>query len=192
MNFVRDILGFVRSLLAWWFVVEPWEQAIRVRFGKNVRLFEAGIHVKIPFFDVVYTQNVRRRISDIPLQTMTTMDGKTMTIHGSIGYKILDVMKLHMTLHDAERSVQQEIMGHITHHIVNNNVVNCRPADIIDYVKKHANLEQYGLGDMDFFLTGMVSNVPTFRLIQDSIAGSNMYHSSLTTNDRSVSPPTPY
>lgn len=170
MSILYQLLEFLRTLLNWWFVVEPWEQAIRVRFGKHVKLFDAGVHVKMPFFDKLYVQNVRRRVSSIPLQTMTTADGKTMTMHGSIGYRIADVLKLHSTLHDAEVSVQQEVLGHITQYIVTNEKTACTPEKIVAYVKAKQNLQRYGLADVDFFLQGYVSDVPTYRLIQDSMS----------------------
>lgn len=181
MSIFQGILDFLKQLLAWWFVVEPWEQAVRVRFGKHVLLMHAGVHFKIPFFDVVYKQNVRRRVSGIPVQTLTASDGAPVTVHGSIGYKICDVLKLHLTLHDAEVSVQQEVQGLVTNYVVTHSVDECTPEKIIAAVKATLNLSKYGLGDIDFFLTGFVSNVPTFRLIQDSLQQYGPYTSGLTT-----------
>lgn len=157
--------------MSWWFIVEPWEQAVRVRLGNRVQLFGPGPHMKVPFFDVLYKQNNRRRVSGIPLQTLTTKDDIPLTVHGSIGYKIADVLKLHMTLQDAEESVRQEVLGCITKYVVETNAVDCRPATIIAHVVATLDLKKYGLDDVEFFLNGYVSNVPTYRLIQDSMVG---------------------
>lgn len=181
MSIFQGILDFLKQLLAWWFVVEPWEQAIRVRFGKHVRLMHAGVHFRIPFFDVVYKQNVRRRVSGIPVQTLTASDGVPVTIHGSVGYRICDVLKLQQTLHDAEVSVQQELQGLVTNYVVSHPASECTPAKIIEAVKATVNLSKYGLNDVDFFLTGYVCNVPTFRLIQDSMQQYGPYTSGLST-----------
>ena len=169
MGIVQQLLDFFRQLLTWWLIVEPWEQAIRVRFGKHVRLFGAGVYLRIPFFDIVYKQNVRRRVSSIPVQTLTTRDGKTITLHGSIGYKIVDVLKLQQTLHDAENSVQQEVLGIITRYVVNHAATDCTPEKVVAAVSASLDLSKYGLGDVDFFLAGYVSDIPTYRLIQDSL-----------------------
>lgn len=169
MSFIQNILAFLHTLLNWWFVVEPWEQAVRVRFGKHVRLFTAGVHVRMPFFDRLYVQNIRRRVTAIPLQTLTTRDGKNITLHGSIGYKIADVLKLHMTLHDAETSVQQEVLGLITRYVVAHSLADCTPELVTQHVSSLLDLAKYGLGDVDFFLSGYVSDLPTYRLIQDSM-----------------------
>ncbi len=181
MSVIQGILDFLKNLLAWWFVVEPWEQAVRVRFGKHVRLIHAGVHFKIPFFDVIYKQNVRRRVSGIPVQTLTASDGAPVTVHGSIGYKICDVLKLQQTLHDAEVSVQQELQGLITNYVVSHSAPDCTPEKIIAGVKKKLDLSKYGIGDADFFLTGFVASVPTYRLIQDSMQQYGPYTSGLST-----------
>lgn len=173
MNLIQQIIQFVNSLLTWWFTVDPWEQAIRVRCGKHVRLFGAGLYWKFPFFDSVYKQNVRRRVSSIPIQTLTTKDRKSLTVYGSIGYKVLDVLKLHMTLHDAEHSVQQEVLGLVTDYIVQHELIACTPNLITERVKARMNLGKYGLGDVEFFLIGYVADVPTYRLLQDSIQAYN-------------------
>ena len=169
MSVIQQILELLRTLVTWWFLVEPWEQAIRVRCGKHVRLFEKGVYWKIPFFDMVYKQNVRRRVSGIPVQTLTAKDGKSLTIYGSIGYKIADVLKLHMALHDAEQSVQQEILGLVSRYVCEHEIVNCTPRQITEFVNCNLDLQKYGLADVEFFLQGYVSNVRTYRVLQDMI-----------------------
>src|SRR6267142_243142 len=94
LNIIQNILDFFKTLLQWWFIVEPWEQAVRVRFGKNVHLFNGGTHFRVPFFDSVYTQNVRRRMTSIGSQTVTTRDRKLVTIHSTLGFTIVDVLLL--------------------------------------------------------------------------------------------------
>lgn len=188
MSFIQSLLDFLRALLSWWFIVEPWEQAVRVRLGNRVKLFGPGTHLKVPFFDALYKQNVRRRVSGIPLQTLTTSDGIALTIHGSIGYKIADVLKLQMTLHDAEESVRQEVLGRVTTYVVNTPSVDCTPAKIIANVTSKLDFGKYGLAEVEFFLNGYVSNVPTYRLIQDSMAP---YMQSSLSTCNAVSPGAP-
>lgn len=181
MGIVQNILDFLRNLLSWWFVVLPWEQAIRVRFGKHSRLFGAGLYWRIPFFDVLYIQNVRRRISTIPVQTLGTADGKTITLHGSLGYRVADVLKLQLTLHDAEGSVQQEVLGLITKYVVTHAAAECGSAQIIANICAQLDLTKYGLADAEFFLTGYVADVPTYRLLQDAMQSWGAVSAGLST-----------
>lgn len=181
MNVIQSILDFITALLNWWFIVEPWDQAIRVRFGKHVRLFGAGVHFKIPFFDTVYKQNVRRRVCDVPLITLSTSDKVTVSIHSSLGYVINDVLKLHNTLQDAELAVKQEVLGHITRFIVSHAIKECSPTAIVEAVTSKLNLQKYGLGDVEFFLSGFVAGVRTYRLINDGMYAFSGTASGLTT-----------
>ncbi len=88
-----------------WAMVSPWEQAIRVRFGKYIKSFGAGIHFKIPFFDRYYIQSVRTRISDLGRQTLSTADGKGVTVSGVVEYEILDLEALYQNLQNAEDTI---------------------------------------------------------------------------------------
>lgn len=171
MNFIYQILEFVKQLLNWWFVVEPWEQAVRVRFGKHLKLFGRGVHIKVPFFDRVYIQNVRRRVMSMGTHTTTTRDGQVITLTGSLGYRITDVLKLHQTLHDAEASVLQEVQGIVNRYVASHDAADCLPEKIMAEVNAAMPLHQYGLGECDFFLGAYVSNVPAIRLIQENIGG---------------------
>jgi regulator of protease activity HflC (stomatin/prohibitin superfamily) len=171
MSIVYQILEFLKQLLNWWFVVESWEQAVRVRFGKRLKLFGPGVHVKIPFFDRVYIQNVRRRVMSMGMHTTTTRDGQVVTLTGSLGYRITDVLKLHQTLHDAEGSVLQEVQGLVSRYVASHVAADCTPERIMAEVNRALPLEQYGLGECDFFLGAYVANIPAFRLIQESLGG---------------------
>jgi hypothetical protein len=181
MNMLQQLITFIKSLFVWWFIVDPWQGAVRVRFGKNPTLFKAGVHFRIPYFDEVFIQNTRRRVSSIPIQTLTSSDRKCLTLHGSLGYSIADVMKLQSTLHNAEQSVQQEIAGLMARYVATHTAEECTPSVITDYVVANQKLERYGLGDVDFFLTGYVSDLPTFRLIQDSMQSYDYDRTKLST-----------
>lgn len=171
MNFVYQLLQFLQTALTWWFIVEPWEQAIRVRFGKHTALFGPGAHVRIPYFDRIYVQNVRRRVMALGTHTMTTRDGETITVSGSLGYKITDVLKLHQTLNDAEATVTQQVQGLVAKYVATHSANDCTPERLMECVNSMLPLTQYGLGEADFFLQGYIARLPTFRLIQDGLGG---------------------
>jgi hypothetical protein len=170
MNFIRDILDFLKSLLTWWFIVEPWEQAVRVRFGKRVRLFEAGAHVRIPFFDTVYVQNTRRRLLSIGSQTLTTADRKVLTIHSTIGYILTDVLKLQTGLHDADATIMQHVTSRLAQDIATHTMEQCAPADVAARVRAQMGLAQYGLDVVEFALTSYVGDIQTLRILSENAA----------------------
>jgi SPFH domain / Band 7 family len=180
MNIVQNILDFLKSLLTWWFIVEPWEQAVRVRFGKNVKLFTAGAHIRIPFFDNVYVQNTRRRLISIGSQALTTNDRKVLTIHSTLGYVIADVLKLQRGLHDADGTVIQHVTACIAKDVASHDLTECGPAAIAGRVEEQLDLSDYGLDVVEFALTSYVADVQTIRLLNDN-AAPYMTYQTLTT-----------
>lgn len=170
MNIIRDIIDFLKSLLTWWFIVEPWEQAVRVRFGKHVRLFMAGAHIAIPFFDSIYKQNTRRRLCSMGSQALTTRDRQVLSIHSTIGYTIVDVLKLQQGLHDADATIVQHVTARIAEDVASHDIVDCGPADIAERVRKELDLSPYGIDVVEFVLTSYTANVQTIRILQDNSA----------------------
>ncbi len=168
MNWIQQITSAITQIFKWWFIVQPWEQSIRVRFGKRVRCFEAGIHTKIPFFDRVYIQNVRKRYSIIQPQTITTTDGKTITVCGSLRYRIDDVLKLYTNLHQPEDTICQEVEAMLTQYIIARELSECQPVKISEHIASGIDMTQYGLCDVEFFITDFAV-VRTYRLINGDL-----------------------
>lgn len=167
MNIIRDLIDFLKSLLTWWFIVEPWEQAVRVRFGKHVRLFGAGAHIAIPFFDAIYKQNIRRRLCSMGSQALTTKDRQILTVHSTIGYLIKDVLKLQQGLHDADGTLVQHVTARIAEDVASHDLAQCGPAEIANRVRARLDLAEYGLEVIEFVLTSYTANVQTIRILQD-------------------------
>lgn len=127
MNSIRDLIAALKSALTWWVTVAPWEQAIRVRLGKNVRLLRAGVHLRIPGFDRFYIQTVRRRVLASAAQTVTTSDGHALTVATTIGYRIADLLRLYETLHHAEGSLLALVAGSVGNFVGSVSKLECSP-----------------------------------------------------------------
>lgn len=167
MTAVNEIFGFLGKLVKWWFIVMPWEQAIFIRSGKKTKLLGPGLYFKIPFLDLVFLQTIRTRMVDIPFQTITTKDFKTLTIKTTIGYSISDMFKLYNTLAQPEFYLASLTSSHVSDFIVKSNFVEISPLTLENYVNSKMNAEQYGLQDFKMHLTGW-AEVRTYRIIQDS------------------------
>lgn len=70
--------------------VMPWERAVHVRLGSHTTVWEPGWHIRIPFVDEVHLQSTKLRISGAGPQTISTKDGKILTLSMSIGFSIDD------------------------------------------------------------------------------------------------------
>lgn len=149
MEVVNQIFSFLAKMLEWWFIVMPWEQAIFVRGRSKAKLLKSGTYFKIPFYDKVFVQTVRIRAIDSPIQTMSTKDGKTITLKSLVWYSIGDMFKLYNTLSHPEATLSGMVMGYIS-----------------EYTQAKINADKYGLKDVSVKITSW-AEVKTYRLIQD-------------------------
>lgn len=161
---IREVMHQLGRLFTWLLIVAPWEQALRVRWGRHVRLLNGGTYIRIPFIDRVYRQSVRRRLSIIPPQTLTTKDGRAITVGAAIGYAIVDLRKLYDTLHDAADTIQSAVSARVASYVATHTFDECRPEQIEAHVRDGLTLGEYGLGSTEFYITNFAA-VKTYRFI---------------------------
>lgn len=178
MEIIGQLVQFIKEIFSWWFIVTPWEQAVFVRAGKQTKVLKAGFYFKIPFVDQVYLQPIRLRTIDMPMQTISTNDGKTITVKSVLTYSITDIFKLYNTISHPETTLSGIVMSQISNYIRSTDYVAMNTEQMeIDIVKRLSG-NDYGLGDLSVRITSW-AEVKTFRLIQDQ---SFMYADGLDMN----------
>lgn len=182
MNTLISLLTRFFQLFVWWVVVEPWERALRVRLGSKTIELQPGFHWKIPYVDAIYRQSVRLRCSKLEVQTLTTSDGKTVTLSGNVSYCIEDVSKLYGSLAHAEDTIRLLTASAIAGFVSSTVSTECLPAKIEEAVSGKLEFGQYGLGKLRITLTSFAF-VRTYRIINDSLWGTNGDQLNTTTPD---------
>lgn len=167
MNYIGQLFEFLQKLVIWWITVMPWEEAVHVRMGKTVKVLKEGLHLRIPFIDRVYIQDIRVRIMQSPPQTVTTKDGKTITLIMSVGYSIVDIYKLYNSLYHVDQTLCTMMQGIIAEEVYSRDLINCFPVDLEYAVKSKMIGDVYGLRFDNIKIVGFAI-VKTYRLIQDS------------------------
>ncbi len=170
MNGLIEFIRRFAEIFIWWTIIQPWEGAIRVRFGRWVQTLVPGIHFRVPYVDSVFRQTMRLRFCMMGVQTLSTTDGKTITLAASVGYCIADIWKLYNTLHHAEETIRQLAMGEIARFIQTRKVVECNPEAIETAISKTLNFDDYGIAFDSIRLIDFAI-VKTFRLIQEQRYG---------------------
>lgn len=166
---MTSILQIIRQFFAmfrWWVVIMPWEQAVRVRLGKNARVLRGGVHWRVPIMHAVYKQSCRLRAMSLPTQTISSRDGKTITLSASCGFSISDILKLYQTLHNADSTIGQLIEIAIATYVTTHDFHECLPPMICDAAIREVNLSRYGLGEIRLSINSFAV-VKTFRIIND-------------------------
>jgi len=165
-EFLRSLLSGVRRLRPF-VVVGPWEQGVRIRFGKTAKLLYPGFHLIIPILDRVFVYGTQRRTVNIPMQTVTTSDGAPITIAGACAYTIKNLLTLYTSLHCPDDAVISFSQGAVAKFVTGHPVAEIDPEKIEAYVVKQIDLTKYGLSQIEVFITDMV-RVKTYRIINDS------------------------
>lgn len=179
MNQVQQFFEYIFNAVKVFIIVQPWETGIRVRNGNRVKKLEKGIYFRIPYFDSVFVQESRLRVVDMPIQTLTSKDLKTITINSSFGYSITDVEKLYDTLYHPESTLQSIAMSEVAGFIFGKNLEEVTPQSLEEQVLKRLNEEDYGIS-FDYFKITNFAVVRTYRLIQDGHYG----YEGLSMNDK--------
>lgn len=172
MNSIVGLIERFFRLFVWWITVAPWEEAVRVRAGKHVRRLDPGLHFKVPVIDRIYLQTTRRRVSGMPVQTLTSADGVTITLAAVLGYQITDLLKLYQTLHHAESTLRNLAMAAMADFVQGHRAEDCTPGAIQAYAARNVGIERYGLGAPEVWLV-MFARVRTHRFIMDSHWGTD-------------------
>ena len=83
VRFSMDILPFV--------IIEQWNGAVQLRYGKFIKVLYPGIHFKIPFFDSIIECPVITQSVNLPSQTLTTLDDESIVLKSIIRYKVSNI-----------------------------------------------------------------------------------------------------
>jgi len=166
MNQVKDFLEYLLNAIKIWIIVQPWEQGIRVRRGKNIKLLTGGMYFRIPYLDSVFIQSNRLRVVAMPVQTLTSKDLSTVTLNSALGYSINDMEKLYKSLFHPELTLANMAMSEIAEFVYKHDMHELNPDKIEQAVIKKLNAGDYGM-KVEYFRLTNFAVVKTFRLIQD-------------------------
>lgn len=180
MNWLDSIIKAVKGAFTWWVTVAPWEQALRVRLGKKVSLLKAGVHMRFPVLDRIYRQSTRLRSGDIPIQTVSTFDGHTVTLAGCVWYQIEDIRKLYETLHHGQDILIDMAAAAIAKAISERTKEECTIPTIEKVVTDALGFSKYGINQTSVRLTDFAF-VTTIRLIQDGKRYASAWEDALNT-----------
>lgn len=167
-------------MFQWWVVIAPWQQGIRVRFGRSVKRLDPGIHLKLPLVDIVYMQPIRVRAQHIQSQTLTTVDGKAVSLSAALQYEIVDLLRLYRTLHNAHDTIEQKVQGVVAGYVFGKRLDQLQPNALEDELLRTLDIEQFGLKLHGFNLTSF-AHVRSYRLINGEIGAYTGYDQRLET-----------
>lgn len=174
MTATQQLIAMMKNLFQWWVTITPWQQGVRVRFGKHVKLIGPGLHFKMPFFDTVYMQAIRVRAQHIHNQTLTTKDGKSLTLASAIQYQITDLLTVYEKIHNAHDLIEQKVQSSVANNVYSRPLSEITPSELELMVLKDLNFEEFGLEIKGFNITAFAL-VKSYRLINGDMGSYTGY-----------------
>jgi len=159
IQFGKDLLPFV--------IVEQWNEAVHLRFGKYIAVRKPGLHFKLPFLDSIIETAVITQSVNLPAQTLTTLDEQGIVLKAIIRYQITDVKKYLLNVMHANDVLIDTTQGMIRDIVEITNwadLVNVNET-ITNEVKEY--VEKWGI-DVEIITITDLAIVKTFRILGDN------------------------
>ncbi len=165
-RFWKDLLPFV--------IIEHWNEALILRFGKFKKLIKPGIHFKIPFFDSVWETIVITQSIDMNPQSITTADGKNIVVKGIIRYKVDDVKTYLTTISQPHDVLIDTTQGIIRQIIEDTRWDSIYELDSILTRKVSSFVKRWGIRVEKVTLTDL-AQIQSIRIIQNKEEKQNVF-----------------
>ena len=112
------IFDFLETAWEWfipWVIIDAYEEGIILQLGKFRRVVKPGIRLMCPFgIDQCKYETIVRQTSYLDPQSLTSKDGKPVTISGILVYVIDNIKKYLLDIDDAETDLQNMCYGVIS------------------------------------------------------------------------------
>jgi len=172
MQWISQVFTMFAKPLKWWVVVAPWEQGIKVRLGKTAKRLDSGIHLRLPFLDRIYVQSIRLRTTTKDNQTISSLDGKTISISIAVQFAINDIKKLYNSVANPEVTLRTLIESKIAEFISTRNIQDITPAKIESHINTEMReFKDWGLGKLKCSIIGFTT-ARTYRLLMNDYSSS--------------------
>lgn len=165
---IAFISNFIDQIIPW-AIVQPWEEGLRVRFGRYTTPIHPGTYFHIPFFDDYHVRDIKPRVINLPNQTIKTADDKVLTVSAAMAYQVVEVSKTFTEVYDHEDSLINMTMGQLADYIATHTAAECTIAAIRPSVERVVRREakKWGVEVQDIYLTDL-AEVAVLRLLQDN------------------------
>ena len=137
-------------------------------------MLSPGVHLKLPVIDIVHVQSVRQRAQYIRGQTVITKDAKSLCVGSSLYFEVVDIERLHRSIHNAHDTIEQMVQAAICEYVSNVNLIEFSRASLQLFVARELFLDRYGLRFI-LFAVNEIAIVRTFRIADGAIGSFTGY-----------------
>lgn len=147
----EKLVDLLISIWAWllpFVVVDHYERAVLLRIGNFNQVLEPGFHWIFPFgIDKCIGDNVVTRTHKLQEQSLTTKDGKSVTVRGVVTAKINDIYKAALSVEHVDDAMADSCLGEIGRAVINSSWEEMSKPEFVDALSKacRKNAWRYGI-----------------------------------------------
>jgi regulator of protease activity HflC (stomatin/prohibitin superfamily) len=173
MNWLLEIINKITSFIPRPVIIEPDEMGIRLTpkpLGNVwIKDLKPGIYIWVPLFQVVRKVVVVTQVTDLKNQCVRTKDGCSVVVSGAVQYRIAEVRKSLLNVHDADKGIQVLALGIIAEYIKSKTLEECQDYDALkEEIRKNLAeaMSNWGLKIQKVFITDL-DKVNSIRILGD-------------------------
>lgn len=121
LAWIGQIADSLLSLFPKWEIVRANEAGVKFVRGKKAKLITPGLCPYWPAVTVIETTSTAQKTINLESQTLTTKDGKTVTISLVLVYRIVDAMKAILGVDDVDESASEVALKASVRVVTKNN-----------------------------------------------------------------------
>lgn len=144
---VLDFLAASWDVLRPWVVINDFEGAVVLRFGRYFRELTPGLHWKLPVADTTIIASTVITTMALRPQTLTTSDDLTVVISAIVKYRITDVRAYLLDIWDSADVLNDLTLGAIKEMVTSVNYSDLQKHGVEDQVLAaiQSEADEYGV-----------------------------------------------
>lgn len=153
-----DLLVQFLDLFKFWFVCDPYEEALVLRLGKLHRHLHCGWHAIIPFgIERVLDEHIVPAVRVLENESATTSDGKSIGFRAVVTYRVRDIEKVLLEVEDGNHAVIDACAGEVARVLRESSWEEIKAPEFLDKVTTAARKRgfRYGVEIMSIQFTGL-------------------------------------
>jgi len=151
-------------------IINDYEEAVLLRWGKFKKVLKSGRYFKYPLIDKVIENHITVTTLSLPAQSLYTQDKQNIVVKGVIKYKVSDIKIFIIEVFDATDALADMTQAIIKEVIINSTLDQCLGNEIDNTITKKTRIEakKWGIEVKQVTLTD-IAPIKSFRLIGDIV-----------------------
>lgn len=151
------------------FIVDQYNKGVLLRNGMFRKVLEPGLHIKVPFIDSYLEHITVVTTHNLPSQSLTTKDEKSLVVRSVVKYQVVDIQTLILDVYDAIDAISDMTMAIIKRVIMDSTWEECKSNDLDNQITKKARVEakKWGIEILQVTLTD-IAQMRSFKLFNDT------------------------